>query len=404
MRAIRTQYLLAFAVMGSLLPYLPLFLRQRGLDDQRIGQVIGMMGVAMALTPELVALLADTRYSSRALLAAVYALGGLSLGAMLGAHSFVMLLLVFSGFAIAFAPVHALHDGLTFSEVERRALRGLGSPPYHRVRVFGTVGFILPSLLLYAALRAGAPVDAALMAAIGFCVLGLLNAFRLPNPAAVQKDPSRKLPTLDALRTLARPRLLAYCAGMFLLVMSSSAYYAFYPRYLTDEAVVGIDMRWVGLISSIGVSIEIVFMLGFARLVDRLTLRGLITLGVVAMIVRLLLLGLWVHPAVAVGTQVFHGIQVMVMHVAPPMLLNRAAAPGYRSSMQGVYAMGVNGVGRVIGSVLAGLVAGVSLTVLFVAAGALATLALPLLAWAVPGDRAIGTPPTEAASAKPAAR
>ncbi len=387
MRAIKTQYLLAFAVMGSLLPYLPLYLRDRGLGDEQIGQVIAMTGLAMALTPALIALLADTRFSSRALLAGVYALGGVSLGAMLGAHSFITLLLAFSGFAIAFAPVHALHDGLTFSEVERRGMQGLASPPYHRVRVFGTIGFILPSLMLYVALRAGAPVAAALVAAAGFCVLGLLNAPRLPRPAVHPQTGPRRLPTVDALRTLRQPRLLAYCGGMFLLVMSTSAYYAFYPRYLTDEAVVGIDSRWVGLISSIGVSVEIVFMLGFATLVHRLTLRGLIVIGVLAVVARMLLLGWWVHPAIAVGTQAFHGIQVMVMHVAPPLLLNRAAGPGYRSSMQGVYAMGVNGVGRVIGSVLAGYVAGVSLTGLFLVSGLLAGLALPLLAWSVPGDR-----------------
>jgi len=389
MRAIKTQYLLAFAVMGSLLPYLPLFLQQRGLTDGQIGRVIAMTGLAMALTPALVGLLADTRFSSRALLGCVYGLAGLSLGAMLGAQAFLILLLTFSGFAIAFAPIHALHDGLTFSEFERRAMHGLGSPPYHHVRVFGTVGFILPSLVLYVALQAGAPVDAALLTAVAFCMLGLLNTRLLPRPDEGAPETNDRLPTTAALRALARPRLLAYCLGMFLLMISSSAYYAFYPRYLTDEAVVGIDSQWVGLISSIGVSVEIFFMLGFGRLVRRLTLRGLIVLGVLGMVARLLLLGLWVHPAVAVGTQVFHGIHVMVIHVAPPVLINRAAGPGYRSSMLGIYAMGVNGIGRVIGSILAGEVADVSLTGLFIAAGVVAALALPLLAWAVPGDRTL---------------
>lgn len=393
MRAIKTQYLLAFAVLGSLMPYLPVYLQRSGLTDQQIGQVLAMLGVAVIATPAIGALLADTRMTTRSLLAGIYILAAVSLGGLIGASSFATLLLAFGGFALAYAPVHALQDGLAFGHFERMREAGEQPPAYHRVRVYGTVGFILPSLVLYAAMHLGAPVCAAMVCAAGVCALGLVNALTLPvlpgARRAVVASGVRAIPTVAALRALTRPRMLVFVVGMFLLNLSTAAYYAFYPRYLTDETVVGIGERWVGLIASLGVGVEMLFMLGFAVLVRRWTLRGVVVLGVLVMAARLLLLGLWVHPVVAIATQACHGMQVLVMLVVPPVLLDRVAAPGYRSSIQGVYAMSVLGLGRVIGNVTAGHGAAWSLTGLFVIAGGVCLSALPLLAWAVPADRAV---------------
>ena len=60
-RSIRAEYFLSFAVMGSLLPYLPVFLAARGLSDAQIGQVLALTGLAVLVTPAIVAALAWPR-------------------------------------------------------------------------------------------------------------------------------------------------------------------------------------------------------------------------------------------------------------------------------------------------------------------------------------------------------
>jgi MFS family permease len=105
-------------------------------------------------------------------------------------------------------------------------------------------------------------------------------------------------------------------------------------------------------------------------------------LGVACIAVRLFLLAFVPSDVVAIGTQAFHGMTVLVLHVAPPIYLNTRAGDAYRSSIQGLYAMTVAGAGRIIGSVLAGRVAEHSLTIMFAGCAGLCVIAAGLLYFA----------------------
>ena len=123
-------------------------------------------------------------------------------------------------------------------------------------------------------------------------------------------------------------------------------------------------------------------MLGFGWMVARWSLRGLMIAGAVCMTLRFALLAAVPSVGVAVGTQLFHGIMVLVMHVAPPVYLNRHAEERFRASIQGLFAVAVYGTGRIVGSNLSGRLAEVSMTGLFAAAAALSLLACGLFVFA----------------------
>jgi MFS family permease len=136
------------------------------------------------------------------------------------------------------------------------------------------------------------------------------------------------------------------------------------------------------------VVIEIFFMLGFGWFVHRIGLRGLMALGALAMAVRLALLFGSTSVAIAVGTQLLHGVTVLVLHVAPPVFINHHAEPRFRNSMQGFYAMSVFGTGRVVGNITAGVVAEWSILYVFDYGAALCLLAMPLFIFAFHSDDA----------------
>ena len=75
MRGLRAQYFLAFAVLGSVLPYLSVFLSAQGLSDAQVGDVTSVTGLAIMLGPVTMTLLADLRVESRWLLTAAFAMG-----------------------------------------------------------------------------------------------------------------------------------------------------------------------------------------------------------------------------------------------------------------------------------------------------------------------------------------
>jgi len=175
---------------------------------------------------------------------------------------------------------------------------------------------------------------------------------RPPPPRAHEVDGPKRLPTLSAARTILESHMAVFCIAMFILQLAISAYYTFYPIYLTRQ--LRIDAKWIGLIMSIGVAIEIFFILAWGSLMRRLGFRGLMVLGVTCTAVRFALLYFVPTTGMAIGTQVLHGAMVLVVHVAPPIYLNHRAGDTYRNSIQGLYARAIAGPGRIIGTAIAG--------------------------------------------------
>ena len=393
MRRIKAQYFLSYAVMGSLLPFLSVFLEHHGLTYAQIGQVAAAASVSVLLTPVVVTFLADSWADGRVLLASGLGLSASALGGLYFVDGYGPITCMFVLYSLAFAPTIALKDGLNFSAQGKQSAQGLPAVPYHRVRVWGTIGFMIPSVFLFVLLRYGYGIEMILLCAIGFCVLGLANALLLPaskirprmspapDPAGAGVDQGQETqwPTIAAARAMTERHVLIFCAAMFLLHMSAAAYYAFYPLYLTQE--VGLPERWVGLAANVGVGIEIFYVLGFGRLLNRLGLKRLLLLSAAAMAMRFAWLGASDTVAVAVGTQLVHGLMVLAVHVTPPIFFNRQAAPHYRHSMQGLYTMCVFGSARITGNLLAGYVAQWGIAWTFAGASGLCVVAAIML-WA----------------------
>lgn len=380
MRALKAQYFFTFAVIGSIMPFLPVYLDHIGFTKAQIGYVNSIGAFAVVLTPALLALLADAHIQTRRLLCFVFLGGGAAFLAMLPVTSFWPVFILYGLHCLAYVPAMSLQDSLTFHSLHLHERTGRSHPPYHRIRVWGSIGYIVPSVLLYLALNYTTSQRLILVSAVGFCILGAFNTFRLP---AVERDPQSPrvgLPTTAALRALAEPHLMVFCIALLLMFMSSSVYYAFYPLHLTQR--VGLEGKWVGLIATIGVVVEIFFVLGFGRLEKRLGIKGVLSLGVAAWLIRFILLAVSPSVAVALGTQLLHGPIVLVIHVAPPVYLNRSASTHNRASVQAVYTMLVTGIGRIAGSAVAGHVASIGLETAFYYAAALNVVAMVLLAFA----------------------
>lgn len=390
MRSLKAHYFLAFAVLGNTQPFLPLFLEGRGLDRAQVGFVLAASSVAILVTPVIIGFLADSRFDPRRLLAAIYILGGATAVALGFVQGFWPVMVVATLHALAFMPTLSLQDGMYFRLQRHMASRGQSPEPYHRIRLWGTIGFIFPGVLLFVLLRAGMSMSAVMFSAAACCVVGAINTLLLPEgcaaeptpapatPATPLKPPPTGTPTLAAARALLRPDVLAFCASTFVSLIAISAYYAFYPAYLTHRA--GLGREWAGLIAGVGVTVEIFFMLGYGRMERRWGVRRLLILGLLATALRMFVLAASGSIFAAVGTQALHGMMVLVVHVLPAVYLNRRAQDHYRTSMQALYAMLISGVARIVGNALAGQVATVSLEAVFIYGGSLALLAAAIAA------------------------
>ncbi|MEM9413907.1 MAG: MFS transporter [Planctomycetota bacterium] len=420
MTAIHRQFVLSFAVMGAVLAYLPLFLRSRLADNTQVGLVLGTTGVAIILTPVVMTALADTRFQSRTLMAWCFGLSAGACGLLLAGHTLASLLVIHLLFCFAFWPQPAMQDGLLFAINRQREATGDPALPYHHVRVFGTLGFILPLIALYFLLDAGHAVDIVLIVGAALAVLGLANALTLPHiplaetrqnknsrrptdaglgatkhadrPASVGRrldTPTLPHPTRAAAGLLFRGPAMVFCVAMFLAHLANAAYYSYYPIYL--EETVGFAEQWIGPVTMIGVVLELPVMLGVGWMTRKLGLKGLLLLGLALMVLRLALLGFMPTPGVAVGTQLLHGMTVVAMYVIAPIYLNTlvdryneghpsgVGGDRFRNSMQGLFAMAVFGPARILGPIAAGAVADLSMVGMFYVSAGLTGVATVML-------------------------
>jgi PPP family 3-phenylpropionic acid transporter len=390
-RTTQFQYFLSFAVLGAIVPFVSVLLAERGLSKAEIGNVWAVSALGVILTPILVTLLADTAIQPRFLMAALYALTATFLALLWPAKSYVPILALYALHTFCLQPVFPLQDGIHFAAQAARRAIGMPEIPYTAVRIWGTAGYFVPSVALYFVLKEGGSTGAVLVCGLSFAAIGAVNALFLPHPPAVADEriataAHSRLPTAAAARAILEPHVLIFCIAMFLIHLASQVYYQFYPIHLTDRS--GLDKRWVGLIANVGVLAEIPFMLGFAWLVRKMTLRRLMYWGAIVVGARLFLLALFPGPVVGIGVQLLHGPTVLVIHVAPPIFLNARADDRYRNSIQGLYTRAFAGAGKVIGSWASGITAEWSLPWTFAGCGFACLVATALFYFAFHDGRA----------------
>ncbi len=381
---IRLHQVFLYGVLGAYLPYIPVYLHELGLEDWQIGWVLGVWGIAVMVMPALGTHLADRHVSNRVLLALGYAGSVGALAVIASADRFAVFIAGSLIFSVAFTPLVSLLDGLTFAAMHEARRAGRRFPPFHRIRIWGSIGFMLPAFALFALLRWTALGGrAAIVAAAVIAGLGALTAMLLPRTPRADADDEgggaakRKIPSLLAWREVARPPARGLLASLFLLSVGVSILYTFYTRLLQD---LGTPDEWLGLIVNLGVVAELPFVLGAGVLLRAIGLRGVVVLGAVSLLVRLALLAAVPSLAVAIATQALHGPLVLALYVVPPLYIEQKATPDFRNSMQGLYGVLCLGLARVVGATAGGHIAEDGLARAFGAGAILAAIAAAWLA------------------------
>jgi PPP family 3-phenylpropionic acid transporter len=382
-------FALVYAVDGVVLPFLTVFLvQERGLSVGEIGWVLVTASVASLVASPMVSMLADGSGRGKALLIATLVVSAMTALIFGSAEGFWWLLVTYLLFSLTREPTSwPLLDGIFFAST--RTIPAMVDVDYHRVRVWGTFGFMVPGLSLYFILDDGDSLGFLPLFAFGLCLAGIVVASLLPRTDVTVMGqtgplPSRRLAdTARSARNFLRVRSTALLlASMFLLSMSMMLYGFYYPLHATE--VIGLAPRWLGLVTNIGVALELVYMTAFGWLVVRLGWRRLMIMGGIAAGLRVALIAVFPAAGVLMSVQVFHGMVIIVLYVGGRMILDRRAVDDIRYTTQGLYTMVVLGGGRIAGSAIGGWVATQSLSAVLWTAAVAAFLSALLIVWALP--------------------
>lgn len=338
-------YLFFFATLGALLPYWSVYLRELGHSPGEIGALMAIIAGTKIIAPNVWGWIAD-RTGVR--MGVVRFGAGLAfvlfLGVFLG-EGFWWLALVMALFTFFWNAVLPQFEANTFNWLGSERAR------YSRIRLWGSVGFILTSATL------GPLLDVTGVLALPMFVAALylgLWVVSLTSPAAPRREAREDSgPIAGVLR---QPHVWSLLLVCFLMQASHGPYYTFFSIYLQDAGYGGFS---IGALWALGVIAEVGVFLAMQRLLPRFGARRLLlaSLGLTAL--RWVMIAEFVDslPPLLLA-QLLHAASFGLYHAVAISLIDRFFTGSHQGRGQAFYSSLSFGAGQAVGSFSSGLLWG----------------------------------------------
>ncbi len=305
---LRVQYFIYFGILGLYLPYFNLYCYHLGFSGAQIGILAGLRSATLVLFPFVWGALAD-RYHRRK---SIYLLCNLAAAAVWSGYlvttAFVPMLVIAVVYGIFFAPL------ISFLEAYAMDLLGKNKKAYGRVRVWGSVSFILIVTLMGPLIeRHGVGLIVPMI--LAGAVLQTAAAGALPRAASMPQPVAG-----DALARMPWSKTVVFLCCGFLMLASHGTYYGFFSIHLED---MGLPPTYIGISWGVAVLAEIVVMINSKRLFARASFERVLLGSFFIAALRWLLLALFPSPAVILGTQILHAFSYGTFHMASILYMDR---------------------------------------------------------------------------------
>ncbi|MCP3871495.1 MAG: MFS transporter [Gammaproteobacteria bacterium] len=334
-------YFCYFAALGSLIPFWALYLKQLGFDAVAIGELMAIPMATKFIAPYVWGWLGDhlghrmTIVRMGSLLTSLIFLGVFWLN---GFWELGLAMALFSFFWNAVLPQF---------EVVTLCYLGSGVARYARIRVWGSVGFILTVSLL------GVAVDQKGPAIVLPVLLGIYLSIWLSS--LLIRDPDSPSPIegqSSIVALLIRPEVIAFFFVCFLMQAGHGAYYTFFSIYM-EEA--GYSKTVIGQFWALGVVAEVIVFLFMHRLLQRFGARKVLIVSLLMAALRWLLIG--VFPQVLgllLFAQILHAATFGTFHASAIHLVHHYFTGRHQGRGQALYSSLSFGAGGAVGSLYSG--------------------------------------------------
>ncbi len=334
-------YFFYFAFIGAFSPYFGLYLQSLNFSAWDIGLLMSQMQLMRLFGPNLWGWVADHFGHRLAIIRLAGAIGLAGFTAFFWLDKLPGMLLAMAVLAFFWSAALPLVETLTFDHLREERGR------YSRIRLWGSVGFIVAVMATGALLDIASPVGVLWVCWI--ILLGiLLYALTLPEAPPLVHAREHQ-PIGDILR---QPKVIALMAACFAMSAAHGAFYVFYSIHLDAH---GYAKTEVGLLWSLGVVAEIVVFMLMGRLAKRYSLRRILLVCFAAAILRFLLMGWGVESvAIMVFVQLLHGLTFGAYHASAIAAVNLWFPGKTQGRGQALYSSLSFGAGGLLGALLSG--------------------------------------------------
>ena len=311
------------------------------------GSVFGTTALASMISPFFVGLIADRYFSMEKVLATLHLIGAALLFLVPRATSFGAVYSLMLLYCLCYFPTIALTNSLTLQQITDPGKQ------FPIIRLFGTIGWIAIGVTI-GRMRIEASSMPFLLSAGASLVMSAF-CLTLPHtpPAGREKAVSvRSILGLDALVMLKRHAFLVFVIASVLACIPLTFYFSFTNAYLNEVGVQNAAGKM-----SLGQASEVVMMLLMPFVLRRVSVKGILLLGLLAWTIRYTLLaygnagGLMWMFYVAI---LLHGICYDFFFMTGQLYTDQEAPAHLRGTAQGLITFLTYGVGMYAGSLLSG--------------------------------------------------
>lgn len=341
-------YFTYFALLGVMAPYLSLYLEEQGYSLFEIAQLLSLLMITKMVAPILWGALAD-RYNKSVLLVRMGAF--LTLICYFGfffVHSFWSIALVIMAFSFFWNAMLPQIEVLTLYNLAEQRNR------YSRIRLWGSIGFIVSVLLsgwLFEYVGLGY-FPWALLVLISAILLSSLFSFNdVQLDAAASKDGEGfKL-------QLVQPLVLMFFLVSFLLQVAHGAYYTYFSIYLSSLDYSKFQIGWLW---ALGVVAEVVMFIVMHRWLKYHSVIQIMFIALLLTVVRWSMTAFYADTLwVIMLLQCLHAFSFGAMHAASIKFVHDNFRQHNQGRAQALYSSSGFGAGGASGAFLAGYVVSV---------------------------------------------
>lgn len=311
------------------------------------GAVFGTTALASMISPFFVGLVADRFFSTERVLAVLHFIGAFLLWRLASARSFGAVYGLLLTYCLLYFPTIALTNSLTLQNVKDRGR------DFPLIRVFGTLGWIAIGIAVgsMGIEKSATPflLSSAASVTMGFFSLMLPHT---PPGAKGEAFSVRRALGIDALVMLKDKSFLVFSVASVLACIPLTFYFSFTNDYLNDVHLANAAGKMtLGQVSEVGM------MLVMPLVLRRVSVKGILLLGLAAWAVRYTLLafgdagpGVWMfYIAILV-----HGVCYDFFFMTGQLYTDQEAPVHLRSAAQGFLTFMTYGIGMYAGSLISG--------------------------------------------------
>ena len=335
-----------FAYAGLFGTYAPLWFQSLGFSTLAIGVLASVQSATRLFSPYAWGWLADhTGQRTRLLRVAVALALTVALGLFVS-PAYGWMVGVTLALFVCTAGVVPISEAALAHLVSRGQTLDAGR--YGRVRVWGSIGFIL-AVVGSGVLLQGLGVGRFPVLVVALLALLLAAALRLPVVVEAAHG-SEAAP--GALAVLREPVVAWFFAGVFFTVLAHTSLYAFFSLYLVS---LGYTKSAVGLVWAVGVLAEVAWFWFQGAWLARLSTHAWLLIAAAVSVVRFgTTAAFGASPALLVLAQCLHAITFAAQHSSCVAVLNRHFPGRLRGRGQALYTVLGYGASGVIGGVAGG--------------------------------------------------